>query len=455
MKCLAILFLGLTASLRAQAPLSLAEVAADPKIWPVEVMVTVDHKLPVVIDGKTAKTLKVGPGKIYRVKGITNSGVSVQGLGSLMVFQEDETDVLARAGQIRAHLAALAAATPTPAPTPTPVAAATPPTGNSPKLYRGPLPFSIKLPPHFAGPVLKDKGAEKTYLYLRRNPQGLGFAQIQISIRDLANDEAALPADALLQKSLEETRQRGVTIDLTPSVNGMLGSLPVREAQWKGSSNTERMAGVSYAFVKEDKFYSVDIADTETLAPQTLPELKSSLQTLRFGERPPVPEASVLAGSPSSPPAAGTVAAKLTGQLVSLNGGRLEPFDAGRLSGKKYLAIYFSASWCGPCRRFTPALVEWYRMRQPFHADFEVIFVSSDRDERDMISYMAGDHMEWPAVAFNRTRSGPLAKYGGRGIPCLVILDENGRVVANSFEGDDYLGPMRPLKELDRLLTGS
>ena len=48
------------------------------------------------------------------------------------------------------------------------------------------------------------------------------------------------------------------------------------------------------------------------------------------------------------------------------------------LAGKT-IGIYFSAHWCPPCRGFTPKLVEF---RDANKKDFEVVFVSSDRNPK-------------------------------------------------------------------------
>ena len=37
----------------------------------------------------------------------------------------------------------------------------------------------------------------------------------------------------------------------------------------------------------------------------------------------------------------------------------------------------------------------------------------------------------------------------------LVIVDENGSVLSNSYEGTRYIGPMKALQYLDKLLKGS
>ena len=44
--------------------------------------------------------------------------------------------------------------------------------------------------------------------------------------------------------------------------------------------------------------------------------------------------------------------------LLNASGKRIN--TAAALKGKMVL-VYFSASWCGPCRGFTPQLVEFYK----------------------------------------------------------------------------------------------
>ena len=49
--------------------------------------------------------------------------------------------------------------------------------------------------------------------------------------------------------------------------------------------------------------------------------------------------------------------------------------------------IYFSAHWCPPCRGFTPKLCEFYTNFKKVNSDFELVFVSSDRDEAAFKEY--------------------------------------------------------------------
>lgn len=121
--------------------------------------------------------------------------------------------------------------------------------------------------------------------------------------------------------------------------------------------------------------------------------------------------------------------------------------DVSRISGKKYLFIYFSAHWCPPCRAFTPKLVQFYNEMAP-SGDFELLFVSSDKNQAAMEGYMAETSMPWVALKYGSPRVNQLKeKYGVRGIPCLVLLDEKDQVLASSYEGNKYVGPAAAIKK--------
>ncbi len=142
--------------------------------------------------------------------------------------------------------------------------------------------------------------------------------------------------------------------------------------------------------------------------------------------------------------------------LVQLKGRKVEKFDDTPLQGAKYYAIYYSAAWCGPCRMFTPDLVKWYKRNKNKNPHFELIFVSSDRSADDMAAYMKDDDMEWPALAFDKKSStSALTKYSARGIPCLVLIDETGKVLSHSYEGDTYVGPRKVLEDIEKTLKAN
>lgn len=144
----------------------------------------------------------------------------------------------------------------------------------------------------------------------------------------------------------------------------------------------------------------------------------------------------------------------LTGKLVSLQGKTVKKFEDAPLGNVKYLAIYFSASWCPPCKGFTPDLVKWYQETKPKNPQFELVFVSRDRSEDDMEDYIKTDSMPWPSLAYRKIEDATeITKLAGKGIPCLVLIDQDGKVLSHSYEGATYVGPRKVLQDIDRVLA--
>ncbi len=150
--------------------------------------------------------------------------------------------------------------------------------------------------------------------------------------------------------------------------------------------------------------------------------------------------------------AATDVVGLVKNDLVRYESGKVVPVDGAKLAGVKYFAFYYSAHWCPPCRKFTPELVKFYNRFKAEHANFELVFVSSDRSAADMTKYMHEASMPWPAIAFDKAESHAVSKYCGPGIPCLVLMDAQGKILSDSFAGNQYLGPDKVMTDIQLMV---
>ncbi|KAI9193671.1 thioredoxin-like-domain-containing protein [Polychytrium aggregatum] len=96
----------------------------------------------------------------------------------------------------------------------------------------------------------------------------------------------------------------------------------------------------------------------------------------------------------------------------------------------KILGLLFAASWSGPCQSFVTDLVSVYEKLKTQHQDFEVIFISSDREEEHYQKLLA----KMPWLALSRMEGAEaLIEFGELytidGIPQLVIVDSDGNVI--------------------------
>ncbi len=225
------------------------------------------------------------------------------------------------------------------------------------------------------------------------------------------------------------------------------------------AEQTLREAGAAPALVNAIKAgsYTVSPADAQKaqdeLATQTARRAREIEQSRKFNT---LYQDKLLRARTAAPPSTGQastiLANQFKGDLVAWRNGNLAslaPFEDEALSKKKLIALYFSAQWCGPCRAFTPQLVEFYNRVAAQHPEFEIVFVSNDHSAGAMEAYMRDLKMPWPAIEFSKLPTkGALKKYGGEAIPCLVLLDASGKVLSDSYVGKQFVGPERVLAEL-------
>ncbi|CAK9163494.1 unnamed protein product [Ilex paraguariensis] len=97
------------------------------------------------------------------------------------------------------------------------------------------------------------------------------------------------------------------------------------------------------------------------------------------------------------------------------------------LVGKSIL-LYFSAHWCPPCRAFLPKLMTAYHEIKAKDDAFEVIFISSDRDQPSFDEFFST--MPWLALPFGDERKESLERrFQIRGIPAVIAIGPGGRTV--------------------------
>lgn len=157
--------------------------------------------------------------------------------------------------------------------------------------------------------------------------------------------------------------------------------------------------------------------------------------------------------APEAPAAVPSVFDKvLAGNLLILDGNKLKKYEYASKPTKYYL-FYYTASWCPPCQAFTPSLVKFYKANKPNNDEFEIILVTSDRDEEDMEKYAISKDMTWPHLKLSKVEKFQKKfKHPGDGIPNLVLTDLEGELIKTSYEGKTYLGPSVVMDHLAGLL---
>lgn len=108
-----------------------------------------------------------------------------------------------------------------------------------------------------------------------------------------------------------------------------------------------------------------------------------------------------------------------------------EAFLLSDLRGKHVL-LDFWGSWCGPCRRESPALVDLHARTKD---ELTIVSIGIEKDSARWLTALRQDGRDWPHQVMDRTGStkflsGEIAdRYGVNQVPTNFLIDPEGRVI--------------------------
>ncbi|MDR1755455.1 MAG: redoxin family protein [Culturomica sp.] len=146
-------------------------------------------------------------------------------------------------------------------------------------------------------------------------------------------------------------------------------------------------------------------------------------------------------GNPDYDPRITKFVKQATGEYPSDDYGKEMPdYSLKDLNGKevsisslrgKFLLMDFWASWCGPCKADIPHVKAAYEKFK--NAPIRFVSITNDRNDDDWKKAVAEINVPWLHVTSKGTDM--LRKYGVHGIPRIMVLDPQGRLVADHLSG--------------------
>jgi thiol-disulfide isomerase/thioredoxin len=129
-----------------------------------------------------------------------------------------------------------------------------------------------------------------------------------------------------------------------------------------------------------------------------------------------------------------------------------EDFDWESLRGK-YVLVTFTATWCGPCQREIPGMLEAYEKYHDKGLEIVSVYIGQDEDEptavKEVKDYVEKKKLPWIILSEALTEKAgqpPQGEaFGIQSVPTTLLVDKEGQIHAAQMRGEVL---QRELKKL-------
>lgn len=110
--------------------------------------------------------------------------------------------------------------------------------------------------------------------------------------------------------------------------------------------------------------------------------------------------------------------------------------------------IYFTASWCGPCKYYINMYKE--SLEKLYNKDVKIISISIDKSQKDWVKYVQEEKYEWDCYRAMDADNLPIRQYiQVKAIPYCLLIDSFGNIIV---ENDGY-NLIHMIKRANELLS--